>query len=284
MDATCSTREIVDYYDNCHVDYAIVWHLNTHLSLHYGYWEEGTKRLRDALIRMNEVLAEKVGIAGSDKVLDAGCGVGGAAIFLAKKFGCSVDGITLSRKQVEFAGQKATENNIQDKVSFTVADFTRMPFEDESFDVVWAVESVCHAEDKGFFLKEAQRVLKKGGRLIVADFFRTRDSYTTEENDLMHNWAESWAVTDFEYIKQFENKAKENGFASIRTNNITHNILPSAKRLYYCFVPGIICDGFLRILGRRKKIHQANVWSTYYQFKSLKKELWNYFTVMAIKE
>ena len=79
-------QNIVDYYDNCQVDYSIVWHLNTHLSLHYGFWDETTKRLRHALIKMNDVLAEKIEIKSSDRVLDAGCGVGGSSMYLAKKY------------------------------------------------------------------------------------------------------------------------------------------------------------------------------------------------------
>ena len=276
-------KEIISYYDNCQVDYSIVWHLKTHLSLHYGYWDEGTKRLRQALIRMNDVLAEKAEITSSDTVLDAGCGVGGAAIFLAKKFDCRVEGITLSQKQVEFGRQKSTEQDLDHKINFTVADFTKMPFEDESFDVVWAVESVCHAGEKADFLKEAFRVLKKGGRLITADFYRTMEYPTEEANTWLTNWGRSWAVPEFEFIDNFGSKASEIGFRDISIKNITKNIFPSAKRLYYCFVPGIICDGFLRILGRRNKIHRANVWSTYYQYQSLKRNYWNYNIVKAIK-
>lgn len=284
INATIENHNIVDYYDNCQVDYSIVWHLKTHLSLHYGYWDQTTKRLRDALIRMNDVLAQKVQINPSDKVLDAGCGVGGSAIYLAKKYNCSVDGITLSKNQVEFATEKADNKNLKHKLNFLVADFTKMPYNDNTFDVVWAVESVCHAHEKADFLKEAFRVLKKGGRLIIADFFRTMENPDTEQNKLLNNWGDTWAVPNFEYIKLFENKAVKAGFSVNKTQNITKNIRPSAERLYYCFVPGIICDGFLRFVGKRNHLHKANVWSTYYQYKSLKQDLWNYYIFSATKK
>ncbi len=281
---TEAQQRIINYYDTCHVDYSIVWHLKTHLSLHYGYWDKGIKRLRQALVRMNDVLADKADIQATDKVLDAGCGVGGAAIYLAKKYHCQTHGISLSKQQVEFATQKSIENDIEAKVSFSVADFTQMPFEDESFDVVWAVESVCHAHEKADFIKEAFRVLKKGGRLMMADFFRTMETPDAEANEWLDNWGKSWAVPEFEYIGSFEKKAAQQGFINIQVENITDRIMPSAKRLYYCFVPGIICDGVLRIFGKRNKIHKANVWSTYYQYQSLKRNLWNYHIVQAVKK
>lgn len=283
MNKVIENHHIVDYYDNCQVDYSIVWHLKTHLSLHYGYWDDTTQKLRHALLKMNDVLADKVQIKSTDLVLDAGCGVGGSAIYLAQKYNCSVHGITLSKNQAEFAENKAKEKNLNHKTTFSVGDFTKMPFNDESFDVVWAVESVCHAHEKSDFLKEAFRVLKKGGRLIVADFFRKMENPDIGEDKLLKNWGKSWAVPHFEYIKHFEIKANKNGFSNLQIQNITKNIRPSAERLYYCFVPGIVCDGFLRFIGKRNKLHQANVWSTYYQYKSLKKDLWNYYIVSAKK-
>ncbi len=93
-------NEIVAYYDQCEVDFALVRQLKTHHNMHYGYWEKGTRRMRQAMNLMNRKLAELAKISPVDKVLDAGCGVGGSAIYLAKNIGCRVHGITLSEKQV----------------------------------------------------------------------------------------------------------------------------------------------------------------------------------------
>lgn len=229
-------------------------------------------------------MAQKINLGPTDKVLDAGCGVGGSAIYLAENYNCTVHGITLSKNQADFATTKTAEKNLGRKVSFSVADFTKMPFKDESFDVIWAVESVCHAHKKEDFLKEAFRIIKQGGRLIVADFFRTMDIPDNSQKELLNNWAESWAVPDFEYIRNFEVIAKKTGFNSLQSDNITKNIKPSAERLYYCFYPGLICDGALRLVGKRNRLHKANVWSTYYQYKALKNNLWNYYIFTAIKK
>ncbi|HBC57016.1 MAG TPA: hypothetical protein DCZ03_07620, partial [Gammaproteobacteria bacterium] len=82
--------EIVDYYDNCEMDYKVLWRLDRCLAMHYGYWDETTERVSEALIRENQILAERAKITESDIVLDAGCGVGGSAIWLANEIGSTV--------------------------------------------------------------------------------------------------------------------------------------------------------------------------------------------------
>ena len=141
------------------------------MAMHYGYWDKDTRNLRQSLTNMNVKLAELTGISKDDFVLDAGCGVGGSSIFLAKNFGCKVIGITLSSKQVEAAKMNALNNGISGKATFEINNYSSTNYPDEIFDVVWAIESVCHAAEKADFLREAHRILKKGGRLIMADFF-----------------------------------------------------------------------------------------------------------------
>ena len=51
-------EEIVDYYDNCEVDYRLLWRLDRCLALHYGYWDETTESVSEALIRENQILAK----------------------------------------------------------------------------------------------------------------------------------------------------------------------------------------------------------------------------------
>ena len=279
MQASQFEQQIIDYYENCDVDYKLVWHLNSQMAMHYGYWEPGTSRLRDALRLMNVKMAEMAGIQSGDKVLDAGCGVGGSSIFLAQNFNCQVNGITLSSKQVAEADANAVKNGVTGLTSFQVQNFCSTNFADNSFDVVWAIESVCHAFEKQDFLREAYRVLKPGGRLIVADFFKTESRI-----DLwMDKWAKSWAVNDFERTELFLQKAEQSGFKNITAKNINKEITPSVNRLYYCYFPGVVCDKVLRMLGKRNAIHQENMKSTLYQYKAFKNGSWQYMLVYGEK-
>jgi len=200
MNAVITENDIVNYYEQCQVDYEIVWHLNSQMCMHYGYWDDTTTTLRSALRNMNAKLAAFAEIKPGEKILDAGCGVGGSSIFLAKNFGCKVEGITLSKQQVNYATQKAGDLGLNDKINFSVDNYLNTKFPDNYFDVVWAIESVCHAFDKEIFLEEAFRVLKKGGRLVVADFFSNSEEYNNDPNSWLQKWAHTWAVPSFECL------------------------------------------------------------------------------------
>src|SRR5687768_12088387 len=96
-------EKIVQYYDESEDAYKDSWDLNNSLAIHYGYWDDKVKSFSQSLIRMSEVMMETARIKSSDRVLDAGCGVGGSSIFLASTAGCRVTGITLSERQAELA-------------------------------------------------------------------------------------------------------------------------------------------------------------------------------------
>lgn len=156
-------RDTARHYDDCYWDYRTAWFDNENLALHYGYWDLHTKTHRQALLNKNRVVCEMAGIGPEQHVLDAGCGIGGSAIWLAKNVGCRVTGITVSVQQVRHARRHAQRHGVAERVDFQVADFCRTPFPDASFDVVWAIESSCYAVDKRDFFREAYRLLRKGG-------------------------------------------------------------------------------------------------------------------------
>ena len=97
-----------------------------------------------------------------------GCGIGGSTLYLASKYRAEAVGITLSPVQADRATNRATAAGLADHVQFQVADALAMPFAEDTFDLVWSLESGEHMPDKAKFLQECCRVLKSGGRLIMA--------------------------------------------------------------------------------------------------------------------
>ncbi|HEY1405771.1 MAG TPA: methyltransferase domain-containing protein, partial [Spirochaetota bacterium] len=108
------------------------------------------------------------------------CGLGGSSIYLAKNFNAVVSGITLSKVQAGMAYEKAQAARAKN-VSFKVEDaLTMKSFGDESFDIVWSLESCEQFFDKALFVSQAKRVLKKNGTLMLATWCSADDEYEGE--------------------------------------------------------------------------------------------------------
>lgn len=276
-------EEIARYYELSEVHYRLFWNLERSRSLHYGLWDQNTPSFHEALLNTNRVLAERAAIKVGDRVLDAGCGVGGSSLWLAGERGCNVTGITLSAKQVQKAQAFAQDAGLSEKAGFEVKDYTATGYPDESFDVIWAVESVCHAADKSLFLKEAYRLLKKGGRLVMADFFSKKG---LQGNDAaqVRAFAQSWAVNHFAVWEEFDSQLGRTGFHHIHCTNESKAVMPSAKRLYKAYLLGKPAAVLYRIFrGKPTSLAGNNVESARLQYVTLKRGLWEYRIVKAEK-
>ncbi|CDM95220.1 cyclopropane fatty acyl phospholipid synthase (unsaturated-phospholipid methyltransferase) [Limnospira indica PCC 8005] len=162
-------QQIQQFYDASSALWEEIW--GEHM--HHGYYgPEGNRKTerRQAQIDLIEELL-KWGLdegTQTTKILDVGCGIGGSSLYLAEKFNARVTGITLSPVQAQRAGDRAAEARLSENVNFQVANALEMPFEDESFDLVWSLESGEHMPNKIQFLQECHRVLKPGGTFLMA--------------------------------------------------------------------------------------------------------------------
>lgn len=274
---------IVQYYETCEADYRLLWDLNHSLAMHAGYWDSKTKSLRDALRRENEILAERAQIRPGQRVLDAGCGVGGSAIFLARHYQCEVVGITLSSKQVDVATANAAKASVRPCPQFYQMDYTATSFPAASFDVVWAIESVCHAPNKRLFIQESARLLRPGGTLILADGFANQDSYQGQEATQMSRWLKGWGVESLTTVHSFTQDLKESGFQDIQFQDVTQNVLPSSKRLYWYSWPACFGSKVGEWLGYRTPLQTENIHGARCQYQTLKQGLWLYGIIQAKK-
>lgn len=226
-------KDTVEYYEDCHNDYLFAWCNTNNLALHYGYWDEDKPYdHHQALLNTNRELYKAANIQSSERVLDAGCGLGGSSLWMAAEHGNTVTGITLSGKQADYAAKKAKSRKLDDKVDFQIANFCETPFEDESFDVVWALESSCYALNKADFIKEAYRVLKKGGRLALCDAFMLRREFNEQEWQTVMEFLNGWMVPNLSDREEMISVFEETGFESHQVIDISQQVLPSSVYMY----------------------------------------------------
>jgi tocopherol O-methyltransferase len=275
--------DIVEYYETCSLDYRINWRLNQVKCLHYGYWDPTTRSFDEALVNTHRVMAMRAEIQGGERVLDAGCGVGGAAIYLARERGCRVVGITLVPSQLDEAIANAKDAGVSSLVGFDRKSYLETRYSPASFDVVWAIESSCYAPDKADFFAEAFRLLRPGGRLVVADFFRSGDPMKPRERRMMEKWEASWAIPAYAEFDRFAQQCREAGFEDVLLTDDTWAIRPSARRLYQRFWPGLMVSAWAYPLRVRNKLQTDHVWSAWWQWRLLEKGLWRYGFLSARK-
>jgi tocopherol O-methyltransferase len=265
---------IREYYDETWGDYRILWLNPSNYAIHFGYWDEGTRNHAEALNRLNAVLASKIGINAGARILDAGCGVGGSAIWLAKTFAAEVTGITPVASQVERARRFASEQQVSDLVDFAQQDYTATSFASASFDLVWAVESLCHAVDKSAFYREARRLLRPGGRLGMVEYMRTSRPLADRGEALLHSWLSGWAIPDLATADEHQQWAGAAGFGKLALTDITPNVRRSLARLYRMAVLASPAAAPLHRLGLRSAAQHGNWRGARDQFRALRRGLW----------
>ena len=124
-------------------------------------------------------LARPLALNSSDRVLDVGCGLGGAARFFADHFGCSIMGIDLTAEYVKTACTLSSWVGLSGRNVFERASALAMPFANASFDVAYMLHVGMNIEAKSRLFTEISRVLTSGGRFAVYDVMRTGDGDIT---------------------------------------------------------------------------------------------------------
>lgn len=276
-------EDIAEYYDRTQNHYETWWDLEQTHALHYGIWSDGIKNLKEATLNTNKVMMDLAGVKDGERILDAGCGIGGAAVFLATQKAVDVTGVTLSQRQLNTANALADKTGMSNRVRFHIMDYMHTTFADQSFDVVWACESVLHCADKSLFIKEAYRLLKPGGRLILCDFFLT-DANQADPNKWIEKWVHTWAVPGLSDMETFSQSLVHSGFKNIDIRDYTKAVTPSAKRMSYAGWLGMIPSEVYAVFHPNVSQFAKNHYKCgIYQYKALKAGLWKYKVVLASK-
>lgn len=226
---------VADYYDKVNFFYYVMWHRRA-FGLHYGIWLPGVKNRQQAIIKENELLADLSLVKPGDFVLDAGCGVGGSAAWLAKNREARVVGINLSDVQLGGARRIVSEPkfgfNVKNKTDFAKADFHKMPFADNAFNVVWSLESIEHAVSVQDFIEEAYRILKPGGRLVIAATLKGHTLPSEEEQRQLQVGIETSGVfKDSKMGEEVKRMMEDVRFRRVELEDYTSEVLPSAHEI-----------------------------------------------------
>ncbi|KAG0205969.1 hypothetical protein BGX28_002519 [Mortierella sp. GBA30] len=159
------------YYDLVTDFYEYAWGT----SFHFCRFHSG-EPFQQAMARHEHYLAAQMGIQSNLKVLDMGCGVGGPAREISHFTGAHITGINNNDYQISRAIHQTVQAGMDHRCEFVKGDFIHMPFEDNSFDACYGIESTVHAKTLEDVYGEAYRVLKPGGVFGCYEYLMT-DKY-----------------------------------------------------------------------------------------------------------
>ncbi|HET6653365.1 MAG TPA: class I SAM-dependent methyltransferase [Nocardioides sp.] len=164
-------------------------------ALHRELWGPGVTTRAEAVHHTHDLVLAELG-AADRRVLDLGCGVGTAALYVARRRPVDVVGVSISPAQVRLARRYADRSGpLLGDVRFAVADFTDLPDELTGFDLAFAIESFVHADPAPAFFREVACALRPGGALVVVDDVRTTDTADRRIVDFCDGWHVSSLLT-----------------------------------------------------------------------------------------
>jgi ubiquinone/menaquinone biosynthesis C-methylase UbiE len=164
-----------------------------------------------------EILAEKANITEQTHVLDVCSALGGPARHLANKYGCRVTGLDATKKMHDEAIKRTKDTDLSNLITYELASSLDMPFDPETFDVVWGQDAWCYVTDKKKLISEAARVVKPGGTVAFTDWIQMGSMNESE-------WEELNKFMVFPYMETlegYEELLKEAGFEVMEKEDLS---------------------------------------------------------------
>jgi len=221
---------VEDYYDQCQRWYSWCYSDREGLSIHYGFWEPGTRARGESLVNQYLELERSLQPRKGESVLDAGCGVGGASLWLARRSEARFTAVTLSSVQFRLARQFAERKGLAERVRFLRMNYFHLDFPDASFDAVFGIESFCYSYPMPARLfGELYRVLKPGGRLYLSDGMLLRPPRSEEERRMADDVCQGFKMFGWSTVDQIREALGDAGFRGIGYKDKTRSIGPSVE-------------------------------------------------------
>jgi SAM-dependent methyltransferase len=225
------------------------------LNVHWGYWDDPAASVGspdDFLDASNALLERLLRFLPHDRSvehLDVGCGFGGTLHWLdARRRDSRLVGLNIDPRQIARAKARVVPSADRgNRFEWVVGDACALPFPDESFDAISAVECIFHFPSRDRFFAEARRVLRPGGRLVLSDFVfvpwrapLVLPKFVANGRSLAKVYGRSHLVTGLGYRRL----ARRHELVPLADEDVTKHTLPTYRYLdhYGALLAGSLVD------------------------------------------
>ncbi|SEM00371.1 Ubiquinone/menaquinone biosynthesis C-methylase UbiE [Aquimarina amphilecti] len=242
-------ENLIELYDEATEDYEF-W--SKDFNMHFGYYIPFKTTLfkRDTMLNeMNNQIFNRLSFNKKNGLIaDLGCGIGGTMRYGLRKYPrVNILGITLSSFQVT-QGNKRLENM---NGLILKENYNHTSFASNSFDSAYAIESYCHSGHSKKVLNEAYRIIKPGGKLVIADAFlkKDEDQLCPGSHYCYDQLCKGWSLEGLGSIHRVKKSLEEVGFKNITIKDVSFRVAPSVLH-----VPFAITGFILKKLFKRETL------------------------------
>jgi sterol 24-C-methyltransferase len=222
------------YYELATLFYEVGWGACFHFAYRRPY-----ETFSQSIRRHEYYLAGRLGVSTGDKLLDVGCGIGGPYRNIAEFTGADITGITINEYQVCRGNELNRQAGLDSQVRSVQGDFMQLPFENDSYDGVYAIEATCHAPSREGVYSEIYRVLKPGHVFACYEWCLTDqyDANNAEHRLIKKQIEEGDALPDMCKPAAVVAALKSVGFEIIETRDVALDVNSKGLPWYLPLTP-----------------------------------------------
>ena len=274
--------EMIDFYNEATEDYQF-W--SNDFNMHFGYYLPFKTNLfkRDSMLNeMNNQVLKRLQLTKTSSLLaDLGCGMGGTMRYaLNKNKNLSAFGVTLSDFQVQKGNELLKDLN----GTILKENYNNTSFTSNTFDAAVAIESFCHSGHNDEALKEAFRILKPKGTLVIADAFlkKQETELCIGSNYAYKKLCNHWSLEKLETINSMIQKLKKQGFSKVEIEDASFKVAPSVLHVPFAIAGFIIKKLFGSKNLKKESLH--NLKGSFYALLSgLHMKSFGYYIISCTK-